>query len=74
MSRIATYIKQRMDALKGLLVMRIDLFPFLLGVLPPVFFADVNYVPFLKKIPLFLLIALVIISFVVTSMPHIFLT
>jgi len=67
------YIKRQVHAFGGVLVRRFDPLSFLRVVLPSSFFKDLNYLPYLKKIPLFLLIALVIISFIVTSMPHIFL-
>ena len=73
MTRITAHIKQGFRSVADALGWRIDLFSPLQRTLPAFFFRDINYVPYLKKIPLFLLIALVIISFIVTSMPHIFL-
>ena len=73
MAKVTKYIRRKMSALRYLLARRVNLFSFLHGILPSVFSRDINYLPLLKKLPLFLLIALVIISFIVTSMPHIFL-
>ena len=42
--------------------------------LPEVFFLEINLLPYLKKAGLLILIGLIIVSFVITSMPHIFLT
>lgn len=63
-----------MHALRTFLAKRVDPFSSLRGVLPSLFFREMVYLPYLKKVPLFLLIGLVIVSFVVTSMPHVFLT
>ena len=73
MACITAHIKQGVRSVGGVLGRRIDLFSPLQHILPAFFFRDIDYVPYLKKIPLFLLIALVIVSFIVTSMPHIFL-
>ena len=74
MTRIRTYIKRFPHLIATALARRIDPFSPLQRVLPAVFFKDINYLPYLKKASLFLLIAVVIISFIITSMPHIFLT
>ena len=73
MAGITKYMKRQISALRGFLTRRTDPFRFLRTVLPTSLFRDLNYLPYLKKVPLFLLIGLVIVSFIVTSMPHIFL-
>lgn len=73
MAKKIGYLRRQAQALVGLLARRVDFFSFLQGVLPPFFFKEIVYLPHLKKLPLFLLIGLVIVSFIVTSMPHVFL-
>ena len=73
MAKKMNYLRRQAHALKSLLTRRVDLFSSLQGVLPSVFFKEITYLPYLKKIPVFLLTGLVIVSFIVTSLPHIFL-
>ena len=72
MAKKMKYLKRQAYALRGFLARRVHPFSFLRGVLPSPFFKELVYLPYLKKLPLFLLIGLVIVSFVVTSMPHVF--
>ena len=73
MGRKMNFVKRQVSALRDLLARRVDPLSFLQDALPSVLFKEIVYLPHLKKVPLFLLIGLVIISFIVTSMPHIFL-